>query len=150
MKSNDEGVAALELALVLPVFLALILASIDFALAFRQQIMLRNAASNAAAYAAVQPCDLGNATSGITYQALAELQHVTVLKPSNEAVTTSFTDSAGASVTGVDACLTAAQVQVTVTAPYNLITGDVLGVFGVPQTLNVSGHETVEIEGKTA
>jgi Flp pilus assembly protein TadG len=150
MRRNDDGVAAVELALVLPVFLALVLASIDFALAFRQQIMLRNAASNAASYAAVQPCDLGNPASGITYQALADLQHVNVLKPSNVVVSTSFTDSNGAPATGISACQTAAQVQVTVTAPYNLITGDLLGAFGVPQTLTVSGHETVQIEGKSA
>ena len=55
--SGDRGVAAVELALVLPVFLALVFGAIDFGLGFRQQIMLHNAASNAAAYAAVQPCD---------------------------------------------------------------------------------------------
>ncbi len=147
---DDEGVAAVELAIVLPVFLAITLGAIDFALAFRQQIMLRNAASNAAAYAAVQPCDLGDSTSGINFQALAELEHVSVLKPdpTDVTVTTTFTDNSGSAVTSGDACTTASRVEVTVAAPYNLITGTFLGVFGVPQTMHVIGQETVQIQGR--
>lgn len=148
-QTNDEGVAAVELAIVLPVFLALTLASIDFALAFRQQIMLRNAASNAASYAAVQPCDLTGVT-GITDRATNELQNVSVLKPTSVTVTTAFTDSSGAVLTASDACSSASEVEVMVSAPYNLITGDVLGLFGVPQQLTVTGQETVQIQGRTA
>src|SRR4051794_16056856 len=121
---RDEGVAAVELAILLPVFLALTLAAIDFALAFRQQIMLRNAASNAAAYAAVQPCDV----SGVQDRASQELNGVTVLKPDISVPPPKYVGGSGT-------CLTATQVQVTVSAPYNLITGSFLGTFGVPQTL---------------
>lgn len=146
----DAGVAAVELAIMLPIFLAITLAAIDFALAFRQQIMLRNAASNAAAYAAVQPCNLDSGTTNITQQATSELQDVTVLKPDPVTVPTpGYLDANGNELTGTDACTTAAQVQITVTAPYHLITGDFLSVFGVPQTLTVSGQETVQIQGRS-
>src|SRR4051795_3624978 len=117
-RNGDDGVAAVELAILLPVFLALTLAAIEFALAFRQQIMLRNAASNAAAYAAVQPCSLTGGTTNITQQATSELRSVTVLKPTNVVVTTTFTDGAGAAITGVDACTSGTRADVTVTAPY--------------------------------
>ena len=55
--SSEHGAAAVELAILLPVFLAITLAAVDFGLAYRQQLMLHNAASNAANYASVQPCD---------------------------------------------------------------------------------------------
>lgn len=142
---RDEGVAAVELALVLPVFLALTLGLIDFALAFRQQIMLRDAASNAATYAAVQPCD----TTTITQDATDEIQNVSVLKPTNPVVTLSFTDSSGTVLTTSDACSTASQVEVSVSAPYDLLTGSFLSLFGVPSSLTVSGQETVQIQGRT-
>jgi Flp pilus assembly protein TadG len=139
----DEGVAAVELAILLPVLLALILATVDFGLAFRQQIMLRNAASNAASYAAVQPCD----TTGIDTDATNELQSVSVLKPAISTPQIVFTNASGAVVTD---CLTATQVQVTVSAPYTLLTGTFLhAFFGVGTTLNVSGQETVRIQGKS-
>jgi Flp pilus assembly protein TadG len=147
----DEGVAAVELAILLPIFLALTFAAIDFALAFRQQIMLRNAAANAASYAAVQPCNLDSGTTNITEQATRELQHVSVLKPDPVTVLPpTYMDSNGDDVTGTDACTTATQVQITVSAPYDLITGTVLGIFGVPQSLTISGQETVRIVGRSA
>src|SRR4051794_36241098 len=149
-RPRDEGIAAVELAIVLPVFLALTLAGIDFALAFRQQIMLRNAASNAAAYAAVQPCSLTGGTTNITQQATTELQSVSVLKPTDVVVATAFTDGSGTQVTGADACAAGTRVQVTVSAPYNLVTGTFLGAFGVPQSVTVTGVETVQIVGRPA
>jgi len=147
--SGDQGVAAVELAIILPVFLAVVLGGISFGLVFREQIMLRNAAANAAAYAAVQPCDLGDSTSGITFQALAELQHVSVLKPesSDVNVATTFLDGSGAEVTGSDACLSAAQVEVTVTAPYNTVSSALLGVVGLASG-NIVGQDIVQIEGR--
>ena len=138
----DDGVAAVELAILLPVFLALTLAAIDFGLAFRQQIMLRNAASNAAAYASVQPCD----TAGIDSDATKEIQSVSVLKPVLSTPQIVYLDSSGGVVTD---CTTAYQVRVTVSAPYSLLTGAVLSMFGVSNTLTVSGQETVRIEGKS-
>lgn len=140
---GDEGLAAIELAILLPVLLALILAAVDFGLAFRQQIMLRNAASNAAAYAAVQPCD----TAGIDSDASAELQNVSLPAPVISTPQIVFTDASGAVVTS---CLNATQVQVTVSAPYTLLTGTFLhAFFGVGTTLNVSGRETVRVQGKS-
>jgi Flp pilus assembly protein TadG len=144
LRTGDQGVAAVELALVLPVFLALIFAAIDFALAFREQIMLRNAASNAAAYAAVQPCDL-TGTTGITYRASSELQSVSVLAPSNVSVAESFSDATGTELPST-ACTTAYSATITVNAQYNLLTGGFLGIFGVPLHLPVSGSETVRID----
>jgi len=144
LRHDDRGVAAVELALVLPVFLALVFGGIDLGLAFREQIMLRNAASNAAAYATVQPCDLTGST-GVTYRATNELQNVGVLAPSNVSVAESFTDSGGSPLAGT-ACITAYAVTIKVSADYNLLTGHLLGLFGVPVHLPVSGSETVRID----
>ena len=145
-RRGDEGVAAVELAIILPVFLAVVLGGIAFGLVFREQTMLRNAAANAAAYAAVQPCNLGDSTSGITFQALAELNHVSVLKP-DATVTTTFLDSSGTALTGTDACLSASQVEVTVSAPYNDVSGALLGVIGLASG-NVVAQDTVQIQGR--
>jgi len=147
--SGDQGVAAVELAIILPVFLAVVLGGIAFGLIFREQIMLRNAAANAASYAAVQPCDLGDSSSGITFQALAELQHVTVLQPksSDVTVTTTFVDSNGNALTGSDACLSASQVEVSVKAPYNSVSDGLLSVFDLSGG-DVVGQDVVQIQGR--
>lgn len=140
-RETDAGIAAVELAILLPVLLALTCAAVDFGLAFRQQIMLRNAASNAAAYAAVQPCD----TAGIDSDAANEIQGVSVLKPAISTPQIVFTDASGAVVTD---CLSASQVQVTVSAPYTLLTGSFLhGLFGIPTAVTVDGQETVRVQG---
>lgn len=141
-RESDSGAAAVELAILLPVFLAITLAAIDFGLAFRQQLMLHGAASNAAEYASVQPCD----TSGIDSDAAAELQNVNVLKPALSTPQLVFMDASGSAVTD---CMTAYKVKVTVSAPYSLLTGSFLGVFGVPSSVDVSGQETVRIQGRS-
>lgn len=138
---NDAGAAAVELAILLPVFLGLTLAAIDFGLSFRQQLMLRNAASNAATYASVKPCD----TAGIDAAATTELQNVSVLRPTIGTPQILFLNSSGS--TGGD-CTTANQVEVTLSAPYSLLSGTFLSWFGVPSSITVSGHETVRIEGR--
>lgn len=141
-QSSEHGAAAVELAILLPVFLAITLAAVDFGLAYRQQLMLHNAASNAANYASVQPCD----TAGIDGDAASELQNVSVLKPALSTPQIFFMSSSGSVVTD---CLTAYKVKVVVGAPYSLVTGAFLGVFGVPSSINVSGQETVRIQGRS-
>jgi Flp pilus assembly protein TadG len=137
----DDGLAAVELAILLPVLLGLVLAAIDFGLAFRQQIMLRNAASSAAQYAAVQPCD----TAGIVSKAKTELQNVSVLKPTPSlSPAPVFMDQSGSPAGD---CTTAYQVRITVSASYTLLTGGFLGLFGVPNSVPVSGQQTVRIQG---
>ena len=54
----------------------------------------------------------------------------------------------GTPVTAADACSTAYRITVEVRAPYKLLTGGFLGLFGVPQTLKVSGSETARIQGR--
>lgn len=140
-RRGDQGVAAVELAIILPVFLAVVLGAIAFGLVFREQIMLRNAAANAADYAASQPC----ASSGITSQALAELSQVSVLRPS-ASVTTTFLDSSGNELSGTGACLAASQVVVSVRAPYNAVSNALLSVFGISG--DVVGQDVVNIQGR--
>jgi Flp pilus assembly protein TadG len=139
-KCCDDGVAAVEFAILLPVLLAVTLAAIDFGLAFRQQILLRSAASNAADYASVQPCD----AAGIDADAASEIQNVSVLKPTLSSPQIQFMDASGGTVTD---CLTAYQARVTVSAQYTLLTGGFLGLFGVPSSVTVSGQQTVRIQG---
>jgi len=139
--SADDGAAAIEFAILLPVFLVLTLAAIDFGLSFRQQVILRGAASNAASYAAVYPCD----TANIEQAASTELQGVSPLRPDIGTPQISYLSDSGAAAAD---CTSATQVEVKVSAPYTLLSGSFLGVFGVPGSVSVSGQETIRIEGR--
>ncbi len=144
-RRGDRGAAAIEFAILLPVFLALTLAAIDFALAFRVKLMLHNAAGNAATYAAVAPCN----TTDIVSRARAELPSSDVsgdlADPANTSVTVTLSDpticTVGATTTGVTA-------TVTVSSTYHLLTGTALGMFGVPRTLPVATADTVRVAGR--
>lgn len=146
MRTTDDGVAAVEVAILLPMFLLLTFGAIDFGLAFRQQLILRGAASSAAEFASTRPCD----NAGIVGAATNEVQNVSVLKPEpslSPGPDPVFLDQAG--VAAGD-CNTAYQLRVTVSAPYTLLTGTFLHAFlpAVPTVVNVSGQETVRIKGR--
>lgn len=145
-KTDDSGVAAVEFAILVPVLLLLTFGAIDFGLAFRQQLILRSAASSAAEFASTRPCD----NAGIESAAQTELQDVSVLRPTpslSPSPDPLFMNQAGAAAGD---CTTAYQLRVTVSAPYTLLTGTFLHAFlpGVPTSVDVSGQETVRIKGR--
>lgn len=143
---SDRGAAAVEFALLLPIFLGLTAAGIDFAMAFRVKIMLHGAAANAATYATVSPCDTAEITSRAEDDLPASLTDpdpVTGVSPTQ--VTVTLTDPA-ICTTGA----TTADVKITIqlTSTYNLLTGAVLGMFGVPQSLSVGAADTARVAGR--
>jgi Flp pilus assembly protein TadG len=149
---RDSGAAAVEFALLLPIFLALTLAAIDFAMAFRVRLMLHGAAGQGATYAAVRPCD----PAGVKARALQDLPSSdpggSLADPTVTSVTVQLLDSSGADVTSA-ICTSGATTgnvtaKITVSTTYHLLTGTALGMFGVPPTLGVTSGDTVRVAGR--
>lgn len=143
---SDRGAAAVEFALLLPLFLGLTAAAIDFAMAFRVKIMLHGAAGNAATYASIAPCHI----EGIESRARDDLPASGNFLETQ--ITVRLADS-DVKLADSDVCVLGAttddvKVTVELTSSYDLLTRAVLGMFGVPESVAVSAADTVRVAGR--
>jgi Flp pilus assembly pilin Flp len=131
----DDGAVAVEFALLLPIVVLLVFGAIDFALAWRTSIQLKNAASNAALYAIGQPCDY----TTIRDRALAELADLSDPSPPPSPSVDVLDATTG---TSINPCTTfSGDVEVVVRRDHALLVPGVL--WFIPSTLSISGSEVV-------
>jgi Flp pilus assembly protein TadG len=90
-RSPRQGAAAVELALLLPFLAFLFLIGVDFARAFRNQLVVTNCARNGAIYASTDPTHAVD-TTGIQAAALVDAPD---LNPTPNVSSTTGTDASG-------------------------------------------------------
>ncbi|WP_188783048.1 TadE/TadG family type IV pilus assembly protein [Nocardioides phosphati] len=126
---NEEGAAAVELALVLPILVTLLFAITDFAIVFGQTLALNSAAREAARQGAVP----GQTCAEVTAIGKAS---ATSIAMTGAAVTATVTPCPAG-----DVCLGSTPGQaVAVTLRYTHTWPIPLLVPGVPSTYSISGH----------
>lgn len=96
-KSKELGAVAVEFALILPIFLALVLGVVEFGRAFSIQVSMSEGAREAARYAAIHYAEAGYATAAAKQKAIdaapiADLQpgeiNISACAPNLDAVVT--------------------------------------------------------------
>lgn len=125
MKNNlpphrERGAAAVEFALVLPLLLTLVLGIIEFGHLYNAQIVITNAAREAARTMAVTN---NSSTAAAAAQAVATGYTINVT---------------------VGACTSGAEVMANVTSGVGLITGSWLGL---PSTITINGQGAMRCGG---
>jgi hypothetical protein len=136
--AHGRGQAVVEFAIILPVFLLLVLITVDFGRLFFSYVQLSNAAREGAAYAATQPTDV----PGITSHATAETNAQGQGGEHPLTVTTACVDTAGSSI----ACSVAADggggpgdtVTVNASEQFSFLTPWMDNVFGGGFRMNAS------------
>jgi PKD repeat protein len=143
----SRGQSLVEFVIVLPVFLFLMLIAIDFGRLYFSNIEVTNAAREAATYAAANPSD----TTGIQLHATQEANSQGQAGESALVVTTTCTDSGGASI----ACSAASGgagtgnvVSVKVSESFSFLTPLINGFFG--NNLNMSASANAVVLGFAA
>jgi PKD repeat protein len=137
-----RGQAMVEFALVVPLFMLLLLAAVDFGRMFFSYVQINNAAREAAAYAATAPTD----TTAILARAQSE-KNVQAQRGENAiTISTSCVNAAGTTI----ACSTSSagagagsQIKVVATEPFNFLTPFIGGFFGSPFNISASASSTV-------
>jgi PKD repeat protein len=128
-RSRWSGQSVVEFAIVLPLFMLILLITIDFGRMFFSYVQLNNAAREGAAYAATNPTD----STGITAHAAAETNSQAQRGENPISVSTACVDTSAATIP----CSTAAggggpgfTVSVTATETFSFITPWIDGFFG--------------------
>ena len=121
-----KGVAATELALILPLFVFLFVLGVDFGRVFYVEFIVVNAARCGAIYGSTNP-KCANDTAGIQQKVHAEAQNLDPQIMQISAVTE--TDSAG------NPC-----IDVTVTYPFTTVTS-----YLIPTNLNVASRTRMPV-----
>lgn len=111
---EENGAAAVEFALVVPILIVLLLGIIEFGLAFSAQLQVTNAAREAARVMAIQ-----NSTSAASSAALAAAPSLNPAMTASE-VAYGITTSAGAAASS---CSAGGTVTVTIRYPYRFLSG---------------------------
>jgi Flp pilus assembly protein TadG len=149
-RDRSRGQSVVEFALVLPILLLLLAATVDFGRLFYAYVAVQNAAKEGALYGARSPlCD--DATNVNCPNPNNVAWHVTNeasnLKDSNGVSLLSSTvacrDTAGTLVAPINNCLDGYTYQVTVTSPFRLITPLLSTIIGQNITLRAEAQSTV-------
>lgn len=126
---NEEGSAAIEFALVLPLLVTLVLGIANFAIVFGQSLALNNAAREAARQGSVPG------------QTCAEVAGIGKASATSIAMTGTAVTATVTPCPGGDVCLGSTPGQaVTVTLDYTHAWPLPFPVPGVPATYSISGH----------
>ena len=127
--SRWSGQSVVEFAIVLPLFMLILLITIDFGRMFFSYVALNNAAREGAAYAATNPTD----TSGIATHAVAEANTQAQRGEHPLSVSTACVDTSAATIPCTDAAGGGGPgftVTVTATETFSFITPWIDGFFG--------------------
>ncbi|MEA5050182.1 MAG: TadE/TadG family type IV pilus assembly protein [Oscillospiraceae bacterium] len=127
---SEKGQAMVEFALVLPLLLLLLCGIIDFGWIFYNNIMVDNAAREAARYSAIHVYDDGAFNSGDTADARTAALASSPILPDTLTATVAVSGDA---------------VTVTVTSPTAVLTGLTSTIFG-GKTVNLSSTSTMKLE----
>ncbi len=133
---NETGAAAVEFALILPIFLVLVLGIAEMGRAFNIQVSLTEAAREAARYAAIH-----NAEAGYT---AASAQAVGVAAAPSVALSAA---NVGISYSSGASCTTSGNALVTVTYTTPWMTGFPNLIPGMPATLSIKGKGVMRCGG---
>jgi Flp pilus assembly protein TadG len=152
-RERSRGQSVVEFALVLPILLLLLAATVDFGRLFYAYVAVENAAKEGALYGARSPlCD--DATNVNCSDPNNVAWHVTNeasnLKDSNGVSLLSSTvacrDTAGTLVQPINNCVDGYTYQVTVTSPFRLITPLLSTIVGQNITLRAEAQSTVVVD----
>lgn len=127
-RRGDAGAVAVEFALILPIFLALVLGIAEMGRAFNIQVSLSEAARQASRYAAVHCSDAGYSPSSAQAAGVAAAPSVS-LTNANIAI----------SYTGTGSCADGNDVSVSVSYTTPWMTGFPNLIPGMPASLNIQG-----------
>ncbi|MFB0836377.1 MULTISPECIES: TadE/TadG family type IV pilus assembly protein [unclassified Arthrobacter] len=116
-KRNEEGAAAVEFALILPVLLLILIGIIEFSLAFNAQLSLNQAAREGARYMAIH----NNAGDAATAAGNAAGR----LAPASVSTTFSFTGGGTTCAAGKQVTATTSYTLTTVTGFLDAFTGNI-------------------------
>ena len=146
LKRNDSGQTLVEIAISLSIFLLLVLGTIDFGYLFSTKLTLQNAVRQAGRYAITGQCITGSdgSCSQTRYNSIMQtVENVSlgVAKPSEIAIT--CTDNGGGCPNNAGG--PGDIVTITVTHPYNFMTGPIGALLHNTITLTVSSAFTNEI-----
>lgn len=133
---NETGAAAVEFALILPIFLVLALGIAEMGRAFNIQVSLTEAAREAARYAAIHNAEPGYTTASAQAAGVAAAPSVAL-----SAANVGISYSSGAS------CTTSGNTLVTVTYTTAWMTGFPNLIPGMPATLSIEGKGVMRCGG---
>lgn len=139
-RTHEGGQDLVEFALILPLLLVLLIAIVDFSLAFFSYNSIANGAREGARYGVIHPDD----AAGIQARALAS---AIGLDQAAVTVNVACADINAATIACTDA--NAATVSVTASYDYHLITGPMVRLFGASAgVLNLRALATMRLEGR--
>ncbi|MDQ0868563.1 Flp pilus assembly protein TadG [Arthrobacter sp. V1I9] len=133
---HEAGAAAVEFALILPLFLCLVLGIAEIGRAFNIQVSLTEAAREAARYAAIHSAEEGYSAAGAQAAGVAAAPSVALT-----AANVGVSYSSGAT------CTTAGNAVVTVTYSTPWITGFPNLIPGMPANLSIQGKGVMRCGG---
>jgi Flp pilus assembly protein TadG len=135
-RAHEAGAVAVEFALVLPIFLALVLGIAEFGRAFNTQVSLTEAGREAARYAAIHCSETGYSASNAQAAGVAAAPSVALI-PAN----------IGISYSGTGTCSAGNNAVVTVTYTTPWMTGFPALIPGMPANLSIQGKGVMRCGG---
>ncbi|MGO4493743.1 TadE/TadG family type IV pilus assembly protein [Arthrobacter sp. 2YAF22_2] len=130
-KSKELGAVAVEFALILPIFLALILGIVEYGRAFGIQVSMAEGAREAARYSAIHYADAGY-TNAVAQQKAIDAAPIASLKL--------------ADVT-INSCAPGSDSVVTISAKVKYLTGLPTLVPFLPDIMNISAKGVMQCGG---
>lgn len=135
-RGRDAGAVAVEFALILPIFLALVLGIAEMGRAFNIQVSLSEAARQASRYAAVHCSETGYLPSSAQAAGVAAAPSVPLSNP-----------NISIAYTGTGTCADGNDVSVTVSYTTPWMTGFPNLIPGMPASLTIQGKGVMRCFG---